>query len=60
LITDTTESQFLGQLKKLKNHALKVGVAVGIAHPRQETACAMAEFFTAEKQGDCLWNMFPE
>jgi len=39
----------LGQLKKLKNHALKVGVAVGIAHPRQETACAMAEFFYSGK-----------
>ena len=33
------------QLAKLKKHALKFGSAIGIAHPRPETACAMAEFF---------------
>lgn len=34
-----------GQLEKLKNYAITTGQAVGIAHPRPETACALAEFF---------------
>jgi len=37
------------QLKKLKAHALKFGFAVGIAHPKPETACAMAEFFSSSE-----------
>jgi len=40
------------QLSKLKKHALKFGSAIGIAHPRQETACAMAEFFYSGEAED--------
>ncbi len=39
------KTSIAGQLKKLKDYALKFGCAVGIAHPRLETACAMADFF---------------
>ena len=40
------------QLAKLKKHALKFGSAIGIAHPRPETASAMSEFFySGEAEG---------
>ena len=40
------------QLAKLKKHALKFGSAIGIAHPRPETAWAMADFFYSGEADD--------
>lgn len=40
------------QLSKLKKHALKFGSAIGIAHPRKETAYAMADFFYSGETED--------
>lgn len=45
-IDNRREKQYVClQLKKLKQHAMQFGSAIGIGHPRTETAAALAEFF---------------